>query len=129
MKCDHNNGSAHMFECRLFLTSPTTVPELIPGSLLTKHHPRCLYLERDRVDMQIRLKLFNWSFSHRIFLMILLRIKGYNRHVLSMPGTHRYQNMELNHSFQKRINEAEAQMRSRLLISLTNILQYLFHLQ
>ena len=64
--------------------------------------------------------------------MILLRIKGYDRHVLSMPGTQRYQNMEpYPYPFQKRIDKPEPQMRSRVLVLffLVNILQCLFQLQ
>ena len=61
--------------------------------------------------------------------MILLRIKGYDRHVLSMPSTQRYQNMEpYPYPFQKRINEPEPQMRSRVLVFIY-VLQCLFQLQ
>lgn len=107
MKCGHN-GSAHMFECRRHLAPPAAIPELIPGPLLTKHHPRCLCLECDWVggtDLDLSFYDLIPSFIIRIFLMILVRIKGYNRNILSIPGNQRYQGMELHQTFQKRINK------------------------
>ena len=100
MKSDHN-GSANLPECCLLLATPSSIPKLLPDPLLTKHHPRCLHLECDWVGrLNFGLQDFKFFFIIRIFLMILLRIKGYNRHLLS-PGTQRHQEME----FHKRINK------------------------
>ena len=66
--------------------------------------------------------LFNYlisSFINRIFLMILVRIKGYNRHILSIPGNQRYHGMEMHQTFQKRINKPLLRSRA-IFLSLDN---------